>query len=146
LVPISPDPVVGEPECKRSANRILAGTLSCSETLGMEARARFTVEQRQQLLEDFQQSGLGVTEFARQKGLSRVLLSVWLRRYVRQPLATVPTTELPATVPLREVCLGQVLGQPSWAAELVLPSGVAVRLDANGLAQLVPELQRRLRQ
>jgi transposase-like protein len=106
----------------------------------MKRRAQIPREQRQKLLADFQSSDLTVTEFARQNGLSRPLLSAWLRRYVRQPMNSPPTTEALPTMPLQEVRLDQVLGQPSWAAEVVLPTGLILRLDAPGRAHLLAQL------
>jgi hypothetical protein len=47
---------------------------------------------------------------------------------------------------LREVSLAEVLGKSSWAAELVLPGGVSVRLDAHGQRVLLECLQKRLSQ
>jgi transposase-like protein len=106
----------------------------------MKRRAHCSVEQRQKLLADFQTSDLTVTEFARQNGLSRPLLSVWLRRYVRQPRNGPGPTEPSSALPLQEVRLNQVLGQPAWAAEVVLASGLTVRLDAPGRDHLLAHL------
>ena len=70
---------------------------------------------------------------------------MWLRRYVREPLKAASPDQFVEAVPLRELNLSQVLGQPAWAAELVLPGGITVRLQADGLAQLLPELRKGLR-
>jgi transposase-like protein len=106
----------------------------------MKRRARVTAEQRQKVLADFQSSGLTVTEFARRNGLSRPLLSVWLRRYVRPPGKGARPTESSTELPLQEVSLNQVLGQPAWAAEVVLRSGLTVRLDGPGRDHLLAHL------
>ena len=106
----------------------------------MKRRARFTVEQRQKFLADFQTSDLTVTEFARQKGLSRPLLSVWLRRYVRPPRNWPGPTEPSTVLPMQEVSLKEVLGQPAWAAEVVLPTGLTIRLDGPGRDHLLAHL------
>jgi transposase-like protein len=106
----------------------------------MKRRARFTVDQRQKVLADFQTSDLTVTEFARRNGLSRPLLSAWLRRYVRQPGNWAKPTESSTELPLQEFSLNQVLGQPAWAAEVVLRSGFIVRLDGAGRDHLLAHL------
>ena len=106
-------------------------------------RAQFSAKQRQKLLEDFQQSDLTVTEFARQNGLSRPLLSIWLHRYVRGARAGAQPSAAASAVPMQEVKIGAVLGQACWAAEVSLPNGLTVRLDAPGRAQLMEELLRR---
>src|SRR5579883_275682 len=111
----------------------------------MKERVRFSREQRSALLLEFQQSGLGVTEFARRKGLSRVLLSAWLARYGDKVLPLTPATVAPnPNIALREIGLGQVLGQRPWAAELVLPGGITLRVDAHGLPHLFAYLHQHL--
>ena len=114
------------------------------QTWGVKKRSRFLPEQRQKLLEEFQQSGLTVTEFARRNGIGRSLLSVWLQRYVRPPAAVPAPVSAPVEVPLREISFTQLLGQPSWAAELVLAGGLTLRLDAHGQAHLLALLAKRL--
>ncbi len=106
----------------------------------MKKRAFYSAEQRQQLLSDFLASGLTATEFARQHGLSRVLLSVWRRRYGRQP-PDWPLAKSPSSgIVLQEVKLEPGWGPPGWAAEVLLPTGLRVRLDAVGRAQLLAQL------
>jgi hypothetical protein len=113
----------------------------------MKQRASFSREQRSQYLEEYRQSGLTITAFAKQhEGLSRSLVSAWLRRYVRRAPQAVLAGQALKAVPLQEISLSQVFGQPAWAAELVLPGGLTVRLGANALEQLLPELHNRLRQ
>jgi transposase-like protein len=110
---------------------------------------QFSVEQREKILGELEQSELNVTEFARQNGLSRVLLSVWLWRYRRKrqgdpPPGPAPGTERVAVsaLPFQEIELSQVLGQTQtrWAAEVVLATGVTVRLDPPGRDQLLGHL------
>src|SRR4030095_11315924 len=100
----------------------------------MKCCARFTPEERQDLLDKLQRSDLTISEFARQNGLSRPLLSMWLKRYVRQPVCISvpnPSDAQMKEVPLKEISLGQVFGPSPWAAELTLPGGISVRLDAQ---------------
>ena len=111
----------------------------------MSERAHFSVEQRQSLLEKFQQSGMSVSEFARANGLTRVLLSVWIWRYLRKgvEVSAVPAevvTEQPA-LRFKEINLGSLFPPSTWAAELLLPSGATLKLTSPALEQLLPHLQ-----
>jgi transposase-like protein len=103
-------------------------------------RQRFSREQRQKLLADYHASGLTQSEFARRNDVSRGLLAVWLLRYGGSVSQLPVPRESAEPLPMQEVSLGQILGQPAWAAELVLPSGVTVRLDAQGRAQILAHL------
>ena len=107
----------------------------------MKRRPTSTAEERTKTIEEFRQSGLSVTEFARQKGLSRTLVSAWLMRS-GQPLPVVAGTS--ASLHWQEATLPQLLGSSGWAAEVVLPGGITVRLDAQGQAQLLSYLHRHL--
>lgn len=107
------------------------------------------MEEREKILNELEQSELSVTEFERQKGLSRVLLSVWLSRYRgKAVVSSISGAEAVSVreVPLQEIPLNQLLGpSPSvWAAEILLPGGTTVRLDAQGQAQLLQHLLLRL--
>jgi hypothetical protein len=109
----------------------------------------FSIQEREKILDELEQSELSVSEFARQKGLSRVLLSVWLYRYrgkaVPNALSGAETVSV-SEVPFQEISLNQLLGPPQsvWAAEILLPTGTTVRLDAQGQAQLLQQLLLRL--
>ena len=110
----------------------------------MTRRPNSTPEERSKIIAEFRQSGLSVTEFARQKGISRALLSVWLMR-CGQPLPVVARTAAPESLCWQETTLQQVLGSSGgWAAEVVLPGGITVRLDAQGQTQLLGYLHRHL--
>lgn len=107
----------------------------------MKRRPTSTPEERTKTIEEFRQSGLSVTEFARKKRLSRTLLSTWLMRSVAQmPVLAGSATSLC----WQEATLQQFLGRSGWAAEVSLPGGVTVRLDAQGQGQLLGYLQRHL--
>ena|SRR5215831_15262660 len=107
----------------------------------MKRRPTSTPEERIKTIEEFRQSGLSVTEFAQQKGLSRCLLSAWLMRAGQQlPVVGAPS----ASVCWQEATLQEFLGNSAWAAEVALPGGVTVRLDAHGQAQLLGYLHRHL--
>jgi hypothetical protein len=47
-------------------------------------------------------------------------------------------------VPWQEIKLQDVLGQGAWAAEVLLPGGITLRLDAVGRGQVLEHLLRRL--
>ncbi len=110
----------------------------------MNQRVQFSPEQRLKLLADFQQSRLTATEFARRHGISRTLLAVWRRRYGGSAATVFERAPTPVEVPLREISFTQLLGQPPWAAELVLPNGLTVRLNTQGQAQLLAQLSQHL--
>ena len=115
----------------------------------MTTRSTFSNEEREKILNELEQSELSVTEFARQNGLSRVLLSVWLCRYRGKAVpSSISGAEAVAVseVPFQEIPFHQLLGpsQSAWAAEIVLPGGTTVRLDAQGQAQLLQQLLLRL--
>jgi transposase-like protein len=109
----------------------------------MKRRPTSTAEERAKTIEEFRQSGLSVTEFARQKGISRTLLSVWLMR-CGQPLPVLTRTAAPESLRWQEATLPELLGSSDWAAEVVLPGGITVRLDAQGQTQLLGYLHRHL--
>ncbi len=115
----------------------------------MKTRSTFSIEERKQILDELEQSELSVTEFARQKGLSRVLLSVWLYRYRSKAVPSFISgaeTVSVSEVPWQEIPFSQLMGpsQSTWAAEIILPGGTTVRLDAQGQAQLLQQLLLRL--
>ncbi len=107
----------------------------------MKRRPTSTREERTKTIEEFRQSGLSVTEFAQHKGLSRTLLSKWLGRSGQQ-LPVVASGS--ASVCWQAATLQEFLGSSGWAAEVVLPGGLTVRLDAHGQAQLLGYLHRHL--
>ena len=82
-----------------------------------------------------------MSAFAKQKGLSRFLLSVWLRRSA-EPVPAAADASTPVT--WQEAPLHELLGPSPWAAEVVLPGGITVRLNAHGQAQLLGYLHRHL--
>lgn len=103
-------------------------------------------EEREKILQDLESSGLSVSEFARQRGLTRTLLSVWRLRYrsgtTLEPgslVAQTPLVSSGSAVTFQEVNLAQALGQ-NWAAEIILPQGATVRLDQQGRQELLRHL------
>jgi transposase-like protein len=84
---------------------------------GSPKRRRFSAQQIQQYLADFERGGLSATAFTREHGLCYSVFCRWRKQGRRQPR-------------LQPVALGTLLS-PSWAAEIVLPQGVTVRLHAQ---------------
>jgi len=90
--------------------------------------ATYTPEQIRKYLSTFRCSGLSVAAFARQQGLSDYRLRSWLQR-AKRPAAR------PGRPDFHSVPMSSLLA-PAWAAEVVGPTGVTVRLSA----QVPPEL------
>ena len=108
----------------------------------MKRRPASGPEERNKTIEEYRQSGLSLTEFARQKGISRTLLSVWLMRSA-QPLPVLAGGS--PSISWQEATVEELLGHSGWAAEVVLPGGITVRLDTHGQAQLLGYLHRHLK-
>jgi hypothetical protein len=100
---------------------------------------RFSLEQRKQLLTDYRHSGLRQREYAQQHGLGLSTFTRWLRLERRR------AGTRKRQVPLQQVSLGQLLGPSGWAAEVVLPNGATLRLQAQADPGLVEQLWWRLR-
>lgn len=103
-------------------------------------RRRFTEEQRQQLVEEFNRRDEEAQEFARQHGVGISTLYQWVRRSSRQPRGKVPPK-----LQFREMTLPAPAG-PIWAAEVCLPDGSVVRWNGttglDGTKRLVRQLRR----
>ena len=89
---------------------------------GRRPRRRFSPAQIQNHLRHFDRSGMSLAAFARQHDLTYSVLLRWVRRRDRAPK---PRGHRPL---LREMSLGSLLGAGRWAAEIVRPDGVTVRL------------------
>ncbi len=86
----------------------------------------YTLEEIGDWISRYRASGLGLGAFAAQHGLGKSRLHYWVydKRYSRLAKPPVP-------VPLfQEVKLAGGLALASWAAEVSLSSGVAVRFSA----------------
>lgn len=100
------------------------------------------------LIARYRRSGLSLTEFARAERLPPGRLHYWIYQKHR-PGATArsPRSGCPAATPaFQEVRLASGLGLASWAAEVSLPAGVAVRFSATAapgwVGAVVQALQR----
>jgi transposase-like protein len=96
------------------------------ETIGSplerRARRRFSPDQILSYVSAFERSGLTVAAFARQHDLVYSVLLRWLQRRGRAPKRRGRPPKL------REVALGSLLGTGRWAAEVVRPDGLTVRV------------------
>jgi hypothetical protein len=92
-------------------------------------RRRFTAAQIQQYLSAFDRGGVCAAVFARQHDLVYSVLLRWLQRRRQVPRGW-PKAKGGARrrVKLHELPLGSLLGAGRWAAEIVRPNGVTVRV------------------
>lgn len=96
---------------------------------GRRSRRRFTPDQIQNHLAALDRSGLSVAAFARQHDLVYSVLLRWVHRPAQMPGAWAGLPQRRGRPPkLREVPLGALLGAGRWAAEIVRPDGVTVRV------------------
>jgi transposase-like protein len=99
----------------------------------------FSAAERQQLIKEYEESGLNQTEFARLRGLRPGTFRQWVMRHgSRREMAPIKPTEL------REVNLGQLLCGSPWAAEVVLKNQTTLRFSAQVQWPLVAQLLERL--
>jgi hypothetical protein len=85
-------------------------------------RRRFSPDQIRSYLSAFARSGLTAATFARQHDLVYSVLLRWLQRRGQVPRRRGRPPKL------REVALGSLLGTGRWAAEVVRPDGLTVRV------------------
>ena len=85
-------------------------------------RRRFSPDQIRNYVGAFQQSGLSAAAFARQHDLVYSVLLRWLQHRDQMPRRRGRPPKM------REVSLGSVLGSERWAAEVVRPDGLTVRV------------------
>ena len=92
-------------------------------------RRRFTAAQIQKHLCAFDRSGVCAAVFARQHDLVYSVLLRWLQRRRQAPVIWPRAkSEAGRRVKLHELPLGSLLGAGRWAAEIVRPDGVTVRV------------------
>ena len=108
-------------------------TSESSPPVSQRKRTIYTPEQIQQHVQAFGQSGLGAAAYARQHDLGYTTLMNWLRRY--GPVAESQT----AQPQFQTMSLSSLVG-PAWAAEVVGPSGLTLRLSGQAPANLVLQL------
>jgi transposase-like protein len=108
-------------------------SLLVSEPVPRRGRRTFTPEEIAKHVAAFRQGGMSVAAYARQEGLSYYVLRGWLQRAKRTPRILAPRSGF------QRVPLNSLLGQ-AWAAEVVGPTGVTVRLSAQVPPALVLQL------
>ena len=92
-------------------------------------RRRFTAAQIQKHLRAFDRSGVCAAVFARQHDLVYSVLLRWLHRRRQAPGGWSKAKSGPRRrLKLQELPLGSLLGAGRWAAEIVRPDGVTVRV------------------
>jgi hypothetical protein len=103
-------------------------TTTVSSSAG-RPRRRFTAEQIQKYLRAFDRSGVCAAVFARQHDLVYSVLLRWLQCRRQTPGAW-PRAKSGARrrLQLRELPWESLLGAGRWAAEIVRPDGVTVRV------------------
>ena len=96
---------------------------------GRRPRRRFTTGQIQKHLRAFDRSGVCAAVFARQHDLVYSVWLRWLQRRRQAPGGWPRAKSGPRRrLKLHELPLGSLLGAGRWAAEIVRPDGVTVRV------------------
>ena len=107
---------------------------------GSDGRLRYTVGQRQELLEAFDRSGLSAMAFSRLHGISYQTFIAWLRKRRDSSEA------LPPGVPaFAEVMLQQPPPSSVATLRIVLPCGTALEVASRAALPLAAELLQTLR-
>ena len=97
---------------------------------------RISAEERTRLVSLFRKSGLTQVEFARQNGIKIHTLHQWLYRSTakRRPKTT-----------FRELAMPSIRVPGGWVAEVVLDSGMTLRVDTDAKPELISFLIEKLR-
>ena len=107
---------------------------------GRDGRLRYTVGQRQQLLEAFDRSGLSAMAFSKQHGVSYQTFIAWLRKQ-RQAGESLPP-DVPA---FAEVMIKEPASPQAPVLRVVLPCGTALEVTSHAALPLAAELLQSLR-
>lgn len=99
-------------------------------------RRRVSAEERSRLVSLFRASGLTQAQFAEQQGIKLSTLHLWLYRGARRKNKPPRFCEVPVSS----------LVSTAWAAELVLGSGMTLRLSAAAKADWICTVVSALRQ
>jgi transposase-like protein len=108
------------------------------EALTVQRQPRLSAEERAHWIARYRSSQLSARKFAQQHGLNAGTLSRW----IREERECTKSSE--ATPVFQEVHFA-ALPTGAWAAEVVLPSGVVVRLGAAASAPWMRSLWESLR-
>jgi transposase-like protein len=96
--------------------------LTSDSPSGRRPRRRFTADQIRSYVDALDRSGKSVAAFAREHDLVYSVLSRWVQRRSQGARRRGRPPKL------REVSLGALLGAGRWAAEIVRPDGLTVRV------------------
>ena len=107
---------------------------------GIDGRLRYSREQRQDLLEAFDRSGLSAMSFSRQHGVSYQTFIAWLRK--RRESGDIPPPNAPA---FAEVMLQQPAHDLSAGLRILLPCGTVIEVPCRSALSLAAELITALR-
>src|SRR5205085_1674539 len=96
-----------------------------------EVRGRYSRKEREEIIGEYERSGVTQRELVEKYGISVATLSNWLRahRQNRQK-----------QVEFKPVDMSGVFNGRAWAAEVLMPDGVVVRLGTQADAALVQRL------
>lgn len=107
---------------------------------GSDGRLRYSRDQRRDLLEAFDRSGLSAMSFSRQHGVSYQTFIAWLRK--RRESGDCLPPDAPA---FAEVMLQQPSHDSSAGLRVVLPCGTTIELSSRAALPLAAELLSTLR-
>lgn len=107
---------------------------------GRDGRLRYTVGQRQQLLEAFDRSGLSAMAFSKQHGVSYQTFIAWLRKQ-RHAGESLP----PDVAAFAEVMIKEPASPAPAGLRIVLPCGTAFEVASRAALPLAAELLQTLR-
>jgi transposase-like protein len=121
-------------------------TKVASEILPTDTRGRVRVsgERREELLDEFEQSGMTGAQFARTIGLKYQTFAFWRQqRRKRKPALTNPSLPKSATVEWLETVIDTAsVSAPGLPLVVRLPSGVAIELSHASQAGVAAALLR----
>jgi transposase-like protein len=109
------------------------------EALTLQRQPRVSAEERARWLAQYRSSQLSARQFAEQHGLNAGTLSRWIRE---EGQCNPPSRETPG---FQQVHLSSLVSPGGWGAEVVLPSGIAVRLATTASAAWMRSLWESLR-
>jgi hypothetical protein len=98
------------------------------DSLAMQRRPRSSAEERAQWVSQFHSSQASTRQFAQQHGLKEGTLQRWIREESQRSQGCSEAPEF------QEVRCSAFSSAGAWAAEVVLPGGILVRLGATASA------------
>ena len=107
---------------------------------GSDGRLRYSREQRQDLLEAFDRSGLSAMSFSRQHGVSYQTFIAWVRK--RRECGDILLPNAPA---FAELMLQQPSHDLSTGLRILLPCGMVIEVPCRSALPLATELITTLR-